>query len=152
MHDRRERLRLIERALGDPARAIEPLAQRLDEKSERFCQAWRGMYHRMEARVNEAGGRLRHPRDILNLAAQRLANAEQKMLFAWRAIFTRRLNRFETLGTVLGHLSPRAVLGRGYALVQDAKGNIVTSSKQAKTGDKLGVEFQDGKIKVVATE
>ena len=191
--DRHERLHLTQRALGDPVRAIEPLAQRLDEKTERLALSWRGFYDRRMARVGEAsgrlrhprdilqlaiqrltnadqkiistwrsgfdrrtaqvsdaGGRLRHPRDVLQLAAQRLANADQKISFAWREIFTRKANRLENLGTVLGHLSPRAVLGRGYALVQDATGHVVVSAAQVKTGDRLRVEFHDGKTDVVA--
>ncbi len=142
--DRRERLHLTQRALGDPARAIEPLAQRLDEKTERLALGWRGFYDRRVSRVGEAGGRLRHPRDIVRLAAQRLVGAEQKLGFAWREIFTRKSNRVENIGGVLGHLSPRAVLGRGYALVQDASGAVVVSAVQVKAGDRLRIEFGDG--------
>ena len=148
--ERRERLHLTQRALGDPARAIEPLAQRLDEKTERLALGWRSFYDRRTARVSDAGGRLRHPRDILRLAAQRLTNADQKISFAWREIFTRKANRLENLGTVLGHLSPRAVLGRGYALVQDAEGRVVASAGHVNAGDKLRIEFHDGKTDVVA--
>jgi exodeoxyribonuclease VII large subunit len=187
MQDRFERLHLTQRALGDPARAIEPLAQRLDEKTERLVLAWRGFFQRREARVAEAGGKLRHPRDILALAAQRLAGVDQKMLaswrrfhdlraarvgelggklrhprdlmalaaqrlagidqklsFAWRETLTRKTNRLENLATVLGHLSPRAVLGRGYALVQKNDGSVVTSAGQVKPGDKIRIEFNDG--------
>lgn len=149
LQERRERLHLTQRALGDPARAIEPLAQRLDEKTERLSLAWRSLHARNMARVGEAGGRLRHPRDILRLAAQRLLHAEQKIAYAWRETFTRKSNRLETLGTVLGHLSPRAVLGRGYALVQDAEGHIVVTAAQVKPGDRLRIEFGDGKTGAV---
>ena len=148
--DRRERLHLTGRALGDPARAIEPLAQRLDEKTERLALGWRGFSDRRLARVGEAAARLRHPRDILRLAAQRLTNLEQKTTFAWRELFIRKANRLENLGMVLGHLSPRAGLGRGYALVQDAQGRVVVSATQTKPGDRLCIEFADGKTKAVA--
>src|ERR1700761_5544815 len=40
LHDRRERVDLMSRALGAPVRAIEPLLQRLDEKSERLTLGW----------------------------------------------------------------------------------------------------------------
>jgi len=145
----RERLRLTKRALGDPARALEPLAQRLDEKAERFFLVWRGFFDQRRSRLSEISGRLRHPRDILKLVAQRLVNADQKMLFAWRTLYTRKLNQLENKSAVLEHLSPRAVLGRGYALVQDAKGRVVALANQTKTGDKLSIEFKDGKTNVV---
>ncbi|MDD3371882.1 MAG: exodeoxyribonuclease VII large subunit [Alphaproteobacteria bacterium] len=192
LQDKAELLRLTERALGDPARAIEPLAQRLDEKSERLEIARRGFFERAQAKLNEAAGKLRHPRDILNLAvrmldeksqrleiarrgvferaqaklneaagklrhprdllnlsAERLANAGQKMSYAWKDLYTSKLNRLENKSAGLEFLSPRAVLGRGYALVQDVHGHVIASAKQAKRGDKLRIELQDGKIEAV---
>jgi exodeoxyribonuclease VII large subunit len=149
MDERRERLHLTQRALGDPQRAIEPLAQRLDEKTERLQLAWTGFFERRTGRMIEAAAKLRHPRDIVLLAVQRLANAEQKISFAWRETLTHKKNRLENFGTVLGHLSPRAVLGRGYALVQNRDGQVIISSKQAKSGDNLQIEFYDGKTDVV---
>ncbi|MDD4617467.1 MAG: exodeoxyribonuclease VII large subunit, partial [Alphaproteobacteria bacterium] len=150
IQDKRERLRLIDRAMGDPTRAIEPLAQRLDEKAERLSLAWRGLYDRNHARMDQAGGRLRHPRDLLALVSQRLANFDQRMSFARDALITRKQSLLENKSAVLEHLSPRAVLGRGYALVQDAEGHIVASVKQVKAGDRLAIELHDGKIQVVA--
>lgn len=148
--DKRERVQLLARALGDPARAIEPLIQRLDERAERLLLAWRGFFERSASRVSQAGARLRHPKDILNLAAQRLSNADQQMLFAWRQTLTRKRNQIENQSAALDHLSPRAVLGRGYALVQDAQGRVVASCKDIKAGDALAIEFQDGKARAVA--
>lgn len=152
MGERRERLHLVQRALGDPARAIEPLAQRLDERTERLGLAWRSFYERRLSRVAECGGRLRHPRDIIRLAGQRLAQADQKMIFLWREISLHHKNKVENLGAVLKHLSPRAVLGRGYALVQDDQGRVLTSSRQSHKGDHIRIEFHDGATRAVIEE
>src|SRR5262249_19621642 len=117
--DRREHLGLLARALGDPARAIEPLMQRLDERTGRLRLYWRSYLERRLGRVMETGGKLRHPRDIVQLAAQRLEHCTHKMQSGWREVFLRKQTLFERVGVELGHLSPRAVLGRGYALVQN---------------------------------
>ena len=105
VQERRERLDFLGRALGDPARAIEPLLQKLDEKTERLLLAWQGYYDRRLGRVSEAGAKLRHPRDILQLARQRIDHLEHKMQACWREGFVRRQNRLEILGKELGHLS-----------------------------------------------
>jgi exodeoxyribonuclease VII large subunit len=144
VENRRERLTLLSRALGDPARAIEPIMQRLDERAERLMLAWQNYRDRRRARVAEAAGKIRHPRDIVQLAAQRLQNLDHRMQSSWREGFLRRSNRFEALARALQHLSPMAVLGRGYALVQSAEGHVVTSAKQAKSGAKVSIRFQDG--------
>jgi exodeoxyribonuclease VII large subunit len=144
VEDRRERLTLTQRALGDPARVIEPLLQRLDEKSERLTLAWQSGFERRQSRVAEAAGKLRHPRDLLALAAQRLAHLDQRRQGAFREKILRWEKRLENLTAELKHLSPRAVLGRGYALVQDAAGRVVTSRKNLRKGDPIRIEFHDG--------
>ena len=142
--DRRERLTLTERALGDPARVIEPLLQRLDEKSERLMLAWQSGFERRRSRVMEAAGKLRHPRDVLALAAQRLAHLDQRRRSAYGERVLRWEKRLENLTAELKHLSPKAVLGRGYALVQDSAGRVVTSRKNLRKGDHIKIEFHDG--------
>jgi len=144
LQDRRDHLGLLARALGDPMRAIEPLAQRCDEKAERLVLAWQGYYERRRNRLGEASGKLRHPRDVVSLGAQRLTNLDHKMQGTWRELFLRKNNHIETLGAALGHLSPKAVLGRGYALVQNAAGHVVSSATQVKPPEKVRLEFFDG--------
>jgi exodeoxyribonuclease VII large subunit len=195
IHDRRERLHLIQRALGDPARALEPLAQRLDEKTERLALGWRsyvqrrtsflaetgarlrhprdsvalagqrlaGVEQKLSAAMNrlidnrlaqtaQLGGRLRHPADTIKLAAQRLDGMQQKLSFAWREGFARKVNRLENLSGVLHHLSPLTVLGRGYALVQDGQGRVVTSAAHVNKGDRLHITLGEGALKAEVDE
>ena len=44
----------------------------------------------------------------------------------------------------LQHLNPQAVLTRGYALVQDAQGDIINSSSQLQTGDTVKLTLGSG--------
>jgi exodeoxyribonuclease VII large subunit len=144
--DRRERLTLLTRSLGDPARALEPLMQKLDERAERLQLAVRTVLERRMGRVVELGSKLRHPRDIIRLATERLSNTDHKMLSGWKQLFLRREHQLEKLGNGLALLSPKAVLGRGYALVQDASGHVVASASKIKPGDRLSIELHDGKV------
>ena len=48
-------------------------------------------------------------------------------------------------------LSPKATLDRGYAIVQDAAGHVVTSAGAAKPGDDLRVRLADGGLDVSVT-
>jgi len=152
LEERHEKLLYLGRALGDPAQALEPLLQRLDEKSERLLLAWRGYYDRRFSRMLEAAGKIRQPGDIIRLAEQNLSHLQHKIAGSWREFFVHRRNRIETLGAVLGNLSPKAVLGRGYALVHDASGRVVTDRTQAKTGEKIRIEFYNGSRGAVVQE
>jgi exodeoxyribonuclease VII large subunit len=152
VQDLRERLNLTERALGDPARVIEPLLQRLDERAERLELAWESGFERRKARVAEAAGKLRHPRDVIALATQQVVNLDQRRLGAMRENLLRWKHRFEKPAAALDHLSPKAVLGRGYALVRDAAGHVIASAKDAKKGERVKIEFRDGAKGAVVEE
>lgn len=152
LQERKERVMLIGRALGDPLRAIEPLLQRLDDKAVRFDLAWNGFLRRAFSRVAEAAAHLRHPRDIMALASQRLAYAAHRIRAGWNQSLLRYQNRLETLGTVLDHLSPRAVLGRGYALVHDASGKVMTSRHEVQSKATISIEFHDGSRQAVVKD
>ena len=48
-------------------------------------------------------------------------------------------------------LSPLATLERGYAVVQDDEGHVLTSTSQAKPGQDLHVRVRDGRVHVTVT-
>lgn len=52
------------------------------------------------------------------------------------------------LASRLRVLDPRQILERGYAIVTQAKGKVVTSVKQAQPGEELDVRVSDGQFKV----
>jgi len=49
-------------------------------------------------------------------------------------------------------LSPMATLERGYAVLQDSDGHVITSTDQAKPDQHLEVRVRDGRVHVVVTE
>ena len=55
-------------------------------------------------------------------------------------------NQLQSLAARLNGLSPLATLKRGYSIIRSATGDVVTSSRQVNTGDKLDVKFSQGSI------
>jgi len=144
LRERKDKVALLSRALGDPTRALQPLMQKLDDRADRLNVAWAGFFRRSRSRVAEAGGRLRHPRDLLRLAVQRLQNQMNRLQAIGRENLLRQEKKMDRLGTMLEALSPRAVMGRGYALVFDTEGQLLTRAAQVKPGQKIRIEHQDG--------
>jgi exodeoxyribonuclease VII large subunit len=52
----------------------------------------------------------------------------------------------------LDHLSPLAVLQRGYALVQAADGRLVRDSAEAGVGDRLTIRLSRGHLESTVTK
>lgn len=142
LRERGDRVCLLARALGDPARALQPLMQRLDERADRLQAAWAGYFRRAQSRVAEA--KLRHPRDLVRLAGQKLQAMAHRLESMGKERLLQADKRLDRLAAMLEALSPRAVMGRGYALVYGATGALVTRVAQMKKGEKIRLELQDG--------
>jgi exodeoxyribonuclease VII large subunit len=77
----------------------------------------------------------------------RLADRARRAL----ASATQRLHaRVEHSGQLLGALSYRSVLARGFALVRDEQGHALRSASSVDPGARLDVEFADGRVAVTA--
>jgi len=82
-------------------------------------------------------------------AAQALSNRLRAALLASQD--TRRA-RVERAQQALVHLDPTAVLGRGYALVLDQGGHVITDAGQLRSGDRLDLRLARGRAAVRVEE
>jgi exodeoxyribonuclease VII large subunit len=61
-------------------------------------------------------------------------------------LLARRRSRWERVDSQLEALSPKAILARGYALVFDAKGQLVKQASQLKAGDHVRTQLGSGEF------
>jgi exodeoxyribonuclease VII large subunit len=113
------------------------LAQRLQAALARQLGRARQGHGRLALRLAAAQPQLARERGHLALLAQRLAHGAERMLESRR-------ERLAGFAAHLQHLAPQAVLGRGYAIVRDADGRILRSSRGLQPGTALGVELAEG--------
>jgi exodeoxyribonuclease VII large subunit len=108
------------------------------------------LYAPQRQRLDDAEGRLgRSQRQRLAVIADRLATrgaALRPTLLARRWDRDRAL--IEGLGRLLDSLDPRALLSRGYAMVRDGGGAIVTTAAKARDTGHLRLQFADGDVPV----
>jgi exodeoxyribonuclease VII large subunit len=144
----------LARGLPDPQDLLGAAAQRLDDRGERLRLA--------------IGARVASARQLLDLAASGLRPA------ALAADIGRGRERFAAVETRLGPAMARALdgnrhaldnfagrlathserheslLARGYVVVRDAAGGVVTEAATVRPNAALELEFHDGKVGVVA--
>ena len=80
---------------------------------------------------------------------QRLA---ERLTLAMRAIHNQQTGRMENAAQHLIMLDPQHVLARGYSLVQDSKGRLVSDVSKVEVGDPLRITFARGWGKVELKE
>ncbi len=124
----------------DLARRVSSLSTRLLTAEQTRIRAHRARLDRLSAArvLTSPEGTYRHRRESLSGLEHRL------MLAADRRVTSER----QELGRLAAHLTalnPLAVLGRGYALVQNEADRVVTSASSLQAGDTVTLRFSDGR-------
>jgi exodeoxyribonuclease VII large subunit len=132
--------------------------QRLTVSGERITHSAKSLLRNRSDRFNGLAIRLKASK-LSNAQAQRQAIArdrERTLRLAERArralaTSTQRLSaRVAHSGQLLGALSYRGVLARGFALVRDEAGHPLHASADVGPGARMSVEFADGRVGVTA--
>jgi exodeoxyribonuclease VII large subunit len=145
--DRRlQRLDLAQRRLRHPAERIARQREQLAQARRRLVMAGARTLESRALRLGHAAHRLAQARPRTDRAGAALAALREAMHRALRAVLRERALRVSALGAQLGQLNPEAVLGRGYAIVRDARGAIVTDAAALRAGEAIEVKVSTGAI------
>jgi exodeoxyribonuclease VII large subunit len=101
-------------------------------------------YTHLLRRLNQA-----HPGSRLAQQAQKLDDLEQRLVYAWQKQATRLGQRLALASRGLNTVSPLATLQRGFAIVTDAGGAVVTDAADLKTGDEIEARLAKGSVAAI---
>jgi len=169
LRHRRARLDGLARGLPRPAALLDGPRQRLDLAAMRLPAALRAGVrgHRLTlatasaalrpatlaARLDRARDRLRAARlrpDLvtrpLDRGAERLDDRARRLRKAAGRLARARADRLAALERLLGSLSYHGTLARGYAVVRDSAGALVTGASDAAAAARLDIAFADGSV------
>jgi exodeoxyribonuclease VII large subunit len=142
--NRTQRLDLLTSRLGHPDRRIaaqgELLAQLLLRLSSSTSHALEGKSWRMAGLVQRSRARLPQTM-LLGLSVSQLVHRLCKNWSGRDQLLTARLGR---LNASLAHLDPSAVLARGYSVIRDTQGRVITRGRELAAGELLDVTLAEG--------
>jgi len=130
----RERLREAGRTTDELARRLESLIRRAQERAQKKFESVAQRLSPSRAAARAGAGRVR-------LAVTRAALDAN-----FGARLDERRARLEVAVASLDALSPLSVLGRGYALTQDARGRVLRSSRSVRVGERVRVRLAEGAL------
>ncbi|MBJ3784874.1 exodeoxyribonuclease VII large subunit [Devosia sediminis] len=146
-----ERLANLERhGRSGLVKTVERARLRLDPCSKQLPSAVATALERKQSALGRVLPRLSDKplRAELRHAQSRLLPLARRFDQAGGQMTTGRRQQLEQLRKLLETLSYRSILARGYALVQDEAGAVVTSQADARPGDALKLTFADGDVGV----
>ncbi|MGC3872813.1 exodeoxyribonuclease VII large subunit [Halomonas sp. GXIMD04776] len=165
LNDAQQRLARAERLrLDQEIQRLDYLRARLRHPGERLARQ-RQHLEQLEARLQRAmqqhlsQARQRHqmarqhlmrfdPAQQISESRQRLEQASRRLhLTMPRRLQTER-NRLNALMRELNAVSPLAVLGRGYAILENGQGAIIKRAEDTQPGERLSARLAEGKLTV----
>jgi exodeoxyribonuclease VII large subunit len=144
MEARQQRVDGLARRLVHPAARVAQQRRDAAALAVRLDRAYRNRIAAATHAVREHGGRLTWllRRPLPHVA--RLAPLRDAMLRAASLTLERGRGRTAALEQSLAHLSPQAVLERGYAIVTNADGAIVDDAGTVQIGEDVALTFARG--------
>ncbi len=143
--------RLLHKAQANRIRAARQRCERVERALRHQDVAVR--LARQSARLGAIADRLGKAfPGILGVRTTRLADLRRRLPLAWRTYLACKTSSADAVTGRLRSLSPLAVLGRGYSIVQEPDGTAVRDSTRVLPGDSLSVRLHRGKLGVCVEE
>ena len=89
---------------------------------------------------------LKSPDGYLRQREQRMELLKNRMIAAQNQNITQKKQQYIAAVSKLDAMSPLKVLSRGYAMVQNRKGEVVRSVRQIEPGERISIGVSDGRI------
>lgn len=149
LRQRRQQVEWLGKRLKHPGRRLQENAQRLDEKELRLNQAWRNLSKHKHARVETLQARLERHRPTMRL--KQLQQSHQELDRRLRQAMQLQLKQLQQQLTQQAHaletVSPLATLGRGYAIVTNAKTDkVLHNSNEVAVGEVIRARLHTGRL------
>lgn len=152
MDDAANRVQSLARGLPSRDELLGLRQQRFDELGDRLPRALTANIekHRRSLAENAAGLRKTILLGSIERQSYALDQTGSRLTPALNRILTELRSRVAVTTRLLDSLSYQSILERGFALVRDEKDRAITSAGAVRSGDRLSLQFSDGRMGVIA--
>ncbi|MGY6548019.1 MAG: exodeoxyribonuclease VII large subunit [Roseinatronobacter sp.] len=145
---RRQRVRDLSRALPRPDTLLATALQRFDQSAERVPGSLRALITAKSQELRSIAAPLRPvtlAREI-SKGRERLADRTGRSARAMATQLAQHTARLQALARLHQSLGYPATLARGYAVLRDSSGAVLTSARLAQQAERLDIELTDGRL------
>ncbi|MHA1179369.1 MAG: exodeoxyribonuclease VII large subunit [Alphaproteobacteria bacterium] len=139
--------RLLSVRLGRARDRLDTFGRRNVDALSRSAAARRTRFERVAGRMQPEAVRQR-----IAYGGERLSALEARSIQALRNRILAGRRQLDAYAKLLGSLSYQSVLHRGFAVVRDKDGHTVRKAAELHTGDRLELEFADGRARAETRE
>lgn len=142
----------LQRRLVHPAQQLQHQAQQLAQFRQRMQRAFAFSGQHLQWQYQALARRLRAASSDIARQQDRRASLAGRLENAMYTLHAQRAARLENIAHHLALLDPAQVLARGYSMVQDAGGHVVSDAGGLAAGAELRITFAQGWVRAEVKE
>jgi exodeoxyribonuclease VII large subunit len=148
--DAQTQLDHLRKRLKHPGAQLREQSQRLDDLEQRLVLAQKNLLARKKSQLALLESRLQasSPLPRVQQMQRDLHNLQQRLESAMQGKLQDAGSRLAHLAQMLDSLSPLGTLQRGYAIVSDGEGKVITDATTVSPGDTLHARLASGRLQV----
>ena len=143
LFQQQQQLTHLGQRLIHPGKKLGAQQAQLSHLSSRMRHAYRTASQQRNWRQSQLAQRLRQQLPSTTPHTKALAQQQSRLQLAMHHQLAQQLTALGNLDSHLKHLSPTAVLNRGYSLVRNEHGEIIRNTTQISVNEKLSIHFAD---------
>ncbi|MEY3196670.1 MAG: hypothetical protein RLZZ59_36 [Pseudomonadota bacterium] len=137
--------------LKDPMKLISTKAQTLDLVGFRLIAKIPQIIDAKLSILNRLSSSINNPSKMLEIKSLQLEHLKETLVASFKRYMESKIQKIDFLVKLLDSLDYKNVLSRGFAIVTDKEGEILTSSKNISPLSDLTLRMNDGKVKVTSS-
>ncbi len=132
-----------------PQAYIQNLMQRFDETATQLSHTMQNTLHQLQTRLSKLSHRCDYHSPLRTIEQYQHALEKKIALLHYSITQTSQdhKHRLNQINTRVQSINPLSILKRGYSIVTQDDGKIISSAKPLKKGDKLSIRFHQGSVK-----
>jgi len=144
----------LRRRLKHPGAQLREQAQRLDDLEQRLVLAQKNLLRRRRSELTLLESRLhaRSPLPRLQQLQRDTSQLQQRLEAAIQQRLQQAGSHLAHLAQMLDSLSPLGTLQRGYAIVTDNQGKVLTDASKVSVGDEVEARLASGRLGLTVKE
>lgn len=146
--DASQKLDWLSSHLPHPRQTLQQQRERLQQHQLNLTQALRHNHFWHSQKIERLALQLRHQQPNTEQAKRQLSQQQTNLSQAWQQLLQHKQQQLQRSMGLLEAISPNNVLARGFSIVTDSKGKVITRANQLKLGQSLNLRFAEGEAKV----
>ncbi len=134
----------LQRRMVHPAQQLQRQGTLLEQWQQRMRRAYVQRYQQQDWQWRTLIQRLRAARPNIVRLEEPLRNLQRRLMQAMQRDLSGRATQLHAISQQLSLLNPQQVFSRGYSMVQDTRGRVVSGVEQLEVGAELHITFAHG--------